>query len=100
LTFDHEITDYISNCLLLDSLTPVISDADIYIYFTKFDHFYSSKFPNYSDYLADYVMRLGGFFKFTAEESYYQVLMSTFKKLFILNYSNERLDQLDFFILE
>ena len=100
LVFDHEITDYCNDNLFLDGLAPTISNADIYVYFVKLNNFYSFEFPSYKDYLADYTIRLGNVFRLSVEQSHYQILMSTLKKLYILNYANEDLDQLDFFILD
>lgn len=109
LIFDYNNLDFISNTLMLDNSGPIL-DYDMWRYvdqtfIDKRYFFYDTifHFDVYSDYLRTLVEEYGK--KVDSElygswESHHLFLFSTLKKLFVLQYSNFQLDQIDFYILD
>jgi len=82
---------------------PVNVDMSRYIdaNFCKTHPYFVSPYSNkeYSIYLTAYVIQIGEYMNLTEEESYIQVLVSTLQKMYVLNYTDNQLDTLDYYIL-
>ena len=54
----------------------------------------------YSEYLTEYILRVGSNLRLDEESAYMQVLFSTIKKIYVLHYTDSQLDNFDYYILD
>lgn len=106
---NYDNMDYIANILMLDNINPVL-DYDMWRYvdenFIKSRYFFHETmfhFDVYGDYLRTLVDEYGKKLDETLYgtwESHHLFLFSTLKKMYVLQFSNFQLDQIDFYILD
>ena len=100
--FDYDLAEQISTCQLVDSISPRLDySMERYVtaeFISLHPYFVSHYDSVYGDYLKEYILRIGA--RLTEEEAYIQVLLSTLKKIHVLNYTPDQLDTLDYYILD
>ena len=106
---NYDNLDFMTNTLMLDNIAPIL-DYDMWRYvdqaFLNSRYFFYGtlfNFETYNDYLRILVEEYGK--KLDIElygswESHHLFLFSTLKKLYILQYTDFQLDQVDFYILD
>lgn len=106
---NYDNMEYISNILMLDNINPILDyDMSRYVdenFITARYFFHETKynFNVYNDYLRTLVDEYGKNLDadlYGTWESHHLFLFSTLKKMYILQYTDFQLDQIDFYILD